>query len=105
MTSRKPGTSQKLSFVSLVNKMAEDSSDDSQGIPRKSSPKVLIIGGGISGLAAGRSLASAGIKDFQILEASDRLGGRIMSVDLGTYSCLTNRTEVYEIAIHPVFIT
>jgi monoamine oxidase len=43
-------------------------------------PQVLIIGGGLSGLTAARALHCAGI-DFQLIEARDRLGGRILSVD------------------------
>jgi monoamine oxidase len=41
---------------------------------------VLIIGGGLAGLTAARLLHYAGIA-FQLLEARDRLGGRILSTD------------------------
>ena len=41
---------------------------------------VLIIGGGLAGLTAARLLHHAGI-GFQLLEARDRLGGRILSTD------------------------
>jgi monoamine oxidase len=41
---------------------------------------VLIIGGGLAGLTAARLLHRAGIP-FQLLEARDRLGGRILSID------------------------
>lgn len=44
------------------------------------SPHVLIIGGGLAGLTAARLLHRAGI-GFQLLEARDRLGGRILSAD------------------------
>ena len=44
------------------------------------SAQVVIIGGGLSGLTAARALHRAGI-DFQLIEARDRLGGRILSVD------------------------
>jgi phytoene dehydrogenase-like protein len=40
------------------------------------SPDVLIIGAGLAGLACGRHLADAGVS-FQILEASDGIGGRV----------------------------
>lgn len=41
---------------------------------------VAVIGGGLAGLRAGRLLQAAGI-DFQLFEARDRLGGRILSTD------------------------
>lgn len=42
--------------------------------------KVAIIGAGAAGLAAGCRLLEKGFKDFVILEASDRIGGRVHSI-------------------------
>ena len=39
--------------------------------------EVLILGGGITGITAARTLEVRGIKDFLVLEGSDRIGGRI----------------------------
>jgi monoamine oxidase len=44
------------------------------------SAQVLVIGGGLSGLTAAHALNRAGVA-FQLIEARDRLGGRILSVD------------------------
>ncbi|KAJ8311839.1 hypothetical protein KUTeg_010611 [Tegillarca granosa] len=50
----------------------------------KNEPKIVIIGAGISGLAAAEHLAKSGFSDFVILEASGRTGGRIYTVELDT---------------------
>lgn len=42
--------------------------------------QVIIIGGGISGLAAANTLIENGITNIIILEAQNRLGGRIFSI-------------------------
>ena len=42
--------------------------------------RVAIIGGGLAGLSAAAQLAAVGITDYLLLEARDRLGGRILSV-------------------------
>ena len=57
--------------------------EDKKGKSRKRQPKTIIIGGGIAGLAAGKYLQLEGVNDFTILEASDRIGGRIWSVPVG----------------------
>ncbi len=44
------------------------------------SAPVLIIGGGLAGLTAAQRLHAAGIS-FNLIEARDRLGGRILSLD------------------------
>ncbi|XP_050530780.1 spermine oxidase-like [Daktulosphaira vitifoliae] len=46
-------------------------------------PKVVIIGAGMAGLSAAQYLFMSGIHDFVILEASDKIGGRIHSVHYG----------------------
>jgi len=45
--------------------------------------KVIIIGAGISGLSAGVKLVENGITDIVILEANDRIGGRIHTIPFG----------------------
>ncbi|KAJ4978428.1 hypothetical protein NE237_009208 [Protea cynaroides] len=47
---------------------------------------VIIIGAGISGISAAKVLAENGVDDVVILEASDRIGGRIRKEDFGGVS-------------------
>ena len=45
--------------------------------------KVLILGGGVAGVIAARTLHQNGIDDFVIVEARHELGGRMMSHSFG----------------------
>ncbi|KAH9003706.1 amine oxidase [Lactarius hatsudake] len=45
--------------------------------------QVLILGGGVAGVIAARTLAQQGITDFIIVEARDELGGRMRSAAFG----------------------
>lgn len=51
----------------------------------KSRYKVLIIGAGVAGLAAANHLLQNGCKDFCILEARKRIGGRVASIPLDSH--------------------
>lgn len=50
--------------------------------PEPASPPVLVVGAGAAGLAAARALHDAG-HDVVVLEARDRIGGRIHTRDVG----------------------
>lgn len=50
---------------------------------KKKEPCIIIVGAGVAGLAAASRLISNGFKDVKILEAENRLGGRVHSVSLG----------------------
>jgi len=45
---------------------------------------VVVIGGGVAGLACATKLASTPGFDVTLLEASDRVGGRVKTAKLGT---------------------
>ncbi|MEV5970097.1 protoporphyrinogen oxidase [Streptomyces sp. NPDC051921] len=71
---------------------------------RPDGPHVVVIGGGISGLAAAHRLVTAGAR-VTLLEASDRLGGKLLTgeiagapVDLGAESLLARRPEAVALA-------
>lgn len=44
---------------------------------------VIIIGGGLSGLMAGRELQRVGVDSFVVLEARERVGGRTLNMPIG----------------------
>src|SRR6266436_3636654 len=49
-----------------------------------SSPDVLIVGAGLAGLCCARELQAKGVS-FQILEASDGIGGRVRTDEVGGF--------------------
>ena len=51
----------------------------------KNDPKIVIVGAGAAGISAAVDLLEKGINDVTILEAENRIGGRIHSVKLGKY--------------------
>src|SRR5882757_10219866 len=50
---------------------------------RTKDAQVLILGGGMAGTIAARTLHEKGIEDFIILEGKTELGGRILSDSFG----------------------
>lgn len=52
-------------------------------IPRNDNVTIAIIGGGVSGLATGMMLDSIGMHNWEIIEASDRVGGRFRTKFVG----------------------
>ncbi|XP_074317896.1 polyamine oxidase 1-like [Silene latifolia] len=47
---------------------------------------VIIVGAGMSGISAAKQLQDAGIHDFLILEATNRIGGRIHKTQFGGHA-------------------
>ena len=45
--------------------------------------RFLVIGGGVSGLSAALHLSGQGVTDYKLLEARNRLGGRVITVQIG----------------------
>lgn len=65
--------------------------------------KVIIIGAGIAGLAAANALLANGINDFKILEARNRIGGRIISIELGTQRIELGANWIHGVLGNPIF--
>ncbi|XP_026409867.1 polyamine oxidase-like [Papaver somniferum] len=47
------------------------------GAARDPTPTVIVVGAGMSGISAAKTFSDAGIKNFLILEGTNRIGGRI----------------------------
>lgn len=51
--------------------------------PEENYHQFIVIGAGISGLSAASHLSKNGFKDYKILEARNRLGGRVATMQIG----------------------
>ncbi|XP_014299343.1 spermine oxidase [Microplitis demolitor] len=49
------------------------------------SPRIIIVGSGVSGIAAASRLIQNGFNNITIFEAENRMGGRVYSVEIGEY--------------------
>ena len=72
-----------------------------------SSPQVIIIGGGVAGLACARHLESAGVSSL-VLDAAESEGGRMrsdcvdgLSLDRGFQIFLTAYPEARKLLVFP----
>lgn len=61
-----------------VDSPAQRAFSTSSGALQEHDARVLILGGGVAGVIAARTLHEQGISDFIIVEARDQLGGRLM---------------------------
>jgi len=63
--------------------MAESTSNSEDD---RLSCKILIIGAGMAGLSAANHLLKNNETDFFIVEARNRIGGRIVTTQVGTFT-------------------
>lgn len=81
-----------------------------EGAPEAGKPKIVIVGAGLAGIAAAAELIENGLDDVVILEAENRIGGRVHSIpfsvgniDLGGQWCHgETNNAVYEL-VHEHF--
>lgn len=65
--------------------------------------RVIIIGAGAAGLSAANSLSMNGIQDFLILEARNRIGGRILSIDCNSSKVELGANWIHGVLGNPIF--
>lgn len=71
---------------------------------RECNKRVVIIGAGISGLAAAALLYKSGFTNVTVLEASNRIGGRISSVELGSVTLYVLKLKIRYIYSYRFFV-
>ncbi|PSN57820.1 hypothetical protein C0J52_04398 [Blattella germanica] len=73
------------------------------GIITNNRCKILIIGGGMAGLSAASHLVKNGITDFKILEARNRIGGRIVSINTGCHKIELGANWIHGVLGNPMY--
>ena len=64
---------------------------------------VLIIGAGLAGISAAKTLSYAGVKNIAIVEGSDRVGGRIKSVQFGGRTIEVGASYIQGLTDNPIW--
>ncbi|XP_018397522.1 PREDICTED: spermine oxidase-like [Cyphomyrmex costatus] len=77
------GSKKNISECTISTKFEPYQLDPCMINPSKPQPTVVIVGAGMAGLSAAHRLAQCGLRNFTVLEATDRPGGRIHSCWLG----------------------
>ncbi|XP_061439454.1 spermine oxidase isoform X2 [Rhineura floridana] len=87
------------------SEISADSTDDplSSGLRRKRQPRIVVIGAGLAGLSATKTLLENGFTDVTVLEASDRIGGRIQSVKLENATFELGATWIHGSNGNPIY--
>ncbi|XP_015458509.1 spermine oxidase isoform X2 [Astyanax mexicanus] len=85
--------------------ISSDSTDDplSSGFRRHQQPRIVVIGAGLAGLAATKTLLENGFTNVTVLEASDRIGGRVLSVQFGKATLELGATWIHGANGNPVY--
>lgn len=65
--------------------------------------KVLIIGAGMAGLSAAYHLSKNGFTDYKLLEARNRVGGRIVQIKIGSESVELGANWIHGVLGNPVY--
>ncbi|XP_076871719.1 spermine oxidase [Brachyhypopomus gauderio] len=85
--------------------ISSDSTDDplSSGLRRHGQPRIVVIGAGLAGLAAAKTLLENGFTNVTVLEASDRIGGRVQSVQFGKATLELGATWIHGANGNPIY--
>ena len=85
----------------LVNVIIYDTCDNHNDIS-STDAKIIILGAGMSGITAAKTLHDHGYTNIQILEGSDRVGGRIKANEMSGFTLEVGAQWIYGLGLNPV---
>ncbi|KAJ8308859.1 hypothetical protein KUTeg_013733 [Tegillarca granosa] len=85
-------------MLTLTNKMTFQKT-----LTKKDSPKILILGAGMAGISAAKRLDELGHTNFQIIEGSNRVGGRIKEVKIGNFTSELGAQWIHSLGSNPIY--
>uniref|UniRef100_A0A182XAN9 Amine oxidase domain-containing protein n=1 Tax=Anopheles quadriannulatus TaxID=34691 RepID=A0A182XAN9_ANOQN len=80
-----------------------DQTAETMSSKEKRKHKVIIVGAGMAGLSSANHLAKNGCTDFLILEGRNRVGGRIVSIDMGSQKIELGANWIHGVLGNPMF--
>ncbi|XP_050965871.1 spermine oxidase isoform X1 [Labeo rohita] len=85
--------------------ISSDSTDDplSSALHRHRQPRIVVIGAGLAGLAATKTLLENGFTNVTVLDASDRIGGRVQSIQHGKTTLELGATWIHGANGNPIY--
>ncbi|XP_015911639.1 peroxisomal N(1)-acetyl-spermine/spermidine oxidase [Parasteatoda tepidariorum] len=89
-------------FVDIMAALAE-ASETKTPVTSQFSCKILIIGAGIAGISVAHHLIKKGETDFKILEARNRIGGRIVSIPMGVDQVDLGASWIHGVMENPIY--
>ncbi|KAK9884537.1 hypothetical protein WA026_007378 [Henosepilachna vigintioctopunctata] len=81
----------------------ENNAKSSDNEVTKNKYKVIIIGAGIAGLSAAFHLTKNGMNDFILLEARNRIGGRIIPIQMGNEKVELGANWIHGVLGNPIY--
>lgn len=82
--------------------MGDENSNSSKACD-KNKCNVVIVGAGMAGLSAANHLKKNGMEDFKILEARNRIGGRIVAIPLKRHNIELGANWIHGVLGNPIF--
>ncbi|KAK3585127.1 hypothetical protein CHS0354_034258 [Potamilus streckersoni] len=88
---------------SLISVSSQDQNTSQNGTTTHKDAKILILGAGMTGITAAKTLHDKGYRNLIILEGSNRIGGRIKETKIGNFIVEGGAAWIHGSGTNPLF--